>query len=129
MEEYVFGLFKDETTNLIPTYDKAMQLLRMFAASPRQFEIIACDTDDCGHGLTNLITRLGYDVAGIGGDCWSIVDDFSESRWARTFGQKLNGYQLFESKQDAVSYLTEYKKHKEADFDNDFVVVEVWSTT
>ena len=127
LDQYVFGRFKEPVTNLIPTYERARQLLDAFSKSPRKFEIIFC-----GYGLDDLnleafaplkMQGLGYDVAGVSGDGWSIVCDMPESDWARPFIASLNEFGLFQTRLDAENYLREYRAHQEADFDSPFDVV------
>ena len=131
LDAYVFGDFKDCDTNLIPAYDKAVKLLGMFSRSPRRYEIIFC----CTHGEEEQLERLaseslsvqplGYDVAGVEGDYWSIVDDMPESPWAEPFRARLNGHGLFSNKEDAEQYLRAYQNRGEPDWDAGLRVVFV----
>jgi hypothetical protein len=63
------------------------------------------------------LTPLGHDVASVKGDFWSIVEDFSDSKWAVPYRSQLNSNGLFDSCEVALQYLQEYQDHKEADFD------------
>lgn len=129
LDAYVFGDFKDFDTNLIPTYQKAVELLQMFERSPRQYEIIYCCGDE--KDLEELsqqefrIEALGYDVASVTGDCWSIVDDMPDSPWAEPFRTRLNAHGLFPNKEDAEQYLQEYQDRREPDWDAELRVVFV----
>lgn len=78
LEEYVFGDYVDDDATVIPTLQKARELLFLFANSPRDFEILYCEADVFADDLEDEAEYrlLGFDVAGITGDCWSIVDDF-----------------------------------------------------
>lgn len=129
LDRYVFGHYKDPETNVIPTYEKARELLDALSSSPRRFEIIFCGTgpdDPALHALTTLIRQdLGYDVAGISGDCWSIVDDIPESDWAKPYIAILNESGLFPTRSNAERYLGEYRENQETDFDSNFNVVFV----
>ena len=129
IDEYVFGDFKDMESNVIPSLPKALDLLKMFSASPRTFEVIFCCDGPDAESLQRLnkdkIVHLGYDVAVVTGDGWSIVDDFSGSEWAAHFAERLNQNGLFAARSDAESYLREYRRHSEPDHDMDFDVVYV----
>jgi hypothetical protein len=129
LEQYDYGKFKDPVSNLVPTYEKAQQLLDAFSRSPRKFEIIFC-----GHGPDDLklnafaslkMQGLGYDIAGISGDGWSIVSDMTASDWARPFVASLNESGLFPNRVQAEEFLRQYCAHKEADYDCPFDVVFV----
>jgi hypothetical protein len=134
MDEYVFGRVKDKDTNLIPSLETAVGLCKMLGRGGRRFEIIYCsDTEqqpilrcELEIGSTEF---LGYDVAGISGDCWSIVDDFSSNDWARPYRQRLNPSGLFLERADAESYLRDYRAHGEPDADSAFDVIEVIRVT
>lgn len=121
VEQYVFGEYKDDDTNLIPTLDSALLLYSLLQPSRYRYEILLCGSDShVVHGidLEGLdVEHLGYDVAVVRGDYWSIVGDFSQSDWARPFRNQLNNYGLFSQKEDAVEYLREYQRHGEVDAD------------
>ncbi len=69
------------------------------------------------------VAPLGFDVAVLQGDYWSIVGDFSRSAWARRFRERLNPYGLFANANDAGRYLYEYKHRNEPDSDMALEVV------
>jgi hypothetical protein len=129
LNDYVFGNFKDFETNLILTYSKAHELWMAFSKSSREFEIIFCcaGPDDVAmNSLTSVEWQaLGYDVAGICGDYWSIVDDIPASDWAKPYVAALNESGLFRTRNEAAQYLREYRDHREADYDSQFDVVYV----
>jgi len=130
IDEYVFGDFKDKDTNLIPTFDRAVKLYRLFNSSSRAFEIIFCsptpdNAQDCKLGTGADLEMLGFDVAGTSGDCWSIVQDIPGSDWTLKYLAALNPNGLFTSHVIASDYLGEYKLRREADFDSDLDVVHV----
>lgn len=122
----LFGDFRDFDSNLIPTLNLAQSLLTLFSMSPRQYEIVFCSDDwPVDPPASVQLLPLGFDVAGITGDCWSIVDDFPASPWANRFRAALNEFGLFPRRQNAVDYLAAYREHNEADSDYDFDVVHV----
>ena len=129
LDEYFFGNFKSMETNLIPELSSAGHLLKMLSASPREFEIILCcagpTSKDFQAFRREQILGLGYDVAVVQGDCWSIVSDFTESDWSRSFLRRLNEFGLFTDRADALNYLREYRAHGEADADMPFEVTYV----
>ncbi len=133
IDDYVFGDYKDIDSNLIPEFAKAYELWQRFGDSPREFEIVACCRDPDDPLLTTIPSgtsrtlSLGYDVAGLNGDCWSIVEDFARSEWARHYHLLLNDNGLFDVKTDAENYLEEYKRNCETYHDAGFVVVFVVS--
>jgi hypothetical protein len=128
LDDYVFGCYKNEKSNLIDNYGKARELLERLHCSSRNFEIIGwCHESDKAvlHSLVppaNTVTHLGADVAVINGDYWSIVDDIPSSPWATSYVTLLNNYGLLPSESIALKYLREYRKHAEADWDCDFEV-------
>jgi hypothetical protein len=130
MWDYVFNDdFKDET-NLISSWDKAVELHKRLSQGSRKFEIIFCcqgpDSDDMRRLGSKKIEHLGYDVAGIvDGDYYSIVNDFSNNNWANAFRAKLNEFGLFDYRHDAEQYAESYKAHGEPDADVDFDIVYV----
>ena len=129
MDEYVFGGVKDEGTNLIPSLQAAVRLCEMLGRGGRGFEIIYCRDGEepiPGPGLEiGSAESLGYDITGISGDCWSIVDDFAQSQWAKPFCLRLNPSGLFVGRTDAEAYLREYIRHNEYYADAAFKVIEV----
>ena len=128
LDDYVFADYKSLDTNLIPTYDKAVELWKRLSISRRQFDVIAwCVNED--DPLLETVSQagarwkpLGFDVAGIGGDHWSIVEDSSIQPWARRFLRVLNDHGLFEDREIADEYLREYIRNREADWDIGFQV-------
>ncbi len=131
LEAYVFGDYKSPDSSLITDYLKALELWGQFAVSRRRFEILFCGVgpDDpklCKtQSLTKAIDALGYDVAGMRGDCWSIVEDIPASEWAAPFAQALNENGLLSLRVEAQRYLDGYREHKEPDCDIPFDVVFV----
>jgi hypothetical protein len=133
-DAYVFGGFKCRDTNLIPSIDAAVRLLKMFSASPRRFEIIRCtDRTDESHESRNVNdsanTLYGYDVAVVIGDFWSIVDDMPKDAWAAPYLTSKNAYGLFPEKTTAEQYLLDYRKNAGLDSDFDFSVVAVYGVS
>ncbi len=132
MDAYLFGGLKDDSTNLIPSLRKAVRLCKMLRRGGRRFEII--HVQSAIHSVAGCPPEiegehLGYDVAGVSGDCWSIVLDFPVSDWALPYRERLNQYGLFVEGADARSYLEDYRAHNEPDADSPFDVVEVMRTT
>lgn len=129
LDAYVFGDFKDGDSNMISEYGKALELLRMFPTSSDRYEVILCcegGTSQAIHKLTPVRSKpLGYDVAVVRGDYWSVVNDFCGSQWAAPFVAKLNENGLFGTREVAETYLQHYVKHKEADWNMCFDVVFV----
>jgi hypothetical protein len=132
MDDYVFGGFKDYDTNLIPTFERARELMGRLSHSPRAFEIIMCSADavpeEQGRSLvgpTHRVVPLGYDVANLHADYWSIVEDFALGPWSREYLPRLNDSGLFVDHQSAVDYLTGYREHDEVDADSPFDIVFV----
>lgn len=129
LDFYVFGECKDPRTNLIPHIEVARDLLAQLSRGGRRYEIILCCEGPDSEALTRLpaacAERLGFDVAAIRSDYWSIVDDFSKSSWAEPFRSGLNEHGLFRSGKDAERYLREYKRRNEADSDSPLEVVYV----
>lgn len=129
MDEYVFGDFKDLDTNLIPSLQAAIRLCRELSLGGRQFEIIYCrdpmlPLPSCL--IKNAsIDHLGYDVAGIDGDYWSIVYDFSKNNWSLSHKSKLNKNGLFYNKHDAQMYLDAYIKNCDYYWDSNQCVIEI----
>ena len=129
LDEYVFGDIKSNETNLIPYFGTALTLLKKLSSSPRAFEVIYCGTGPEDPILDELavekVVALGYDVAGVTGDGWSIVGDFASGEWAVAFANRLNSYGLFRDRADAQAYLKGYEDHNEPDSDIPFDVVYV----
>ncbi len=132
LEDYVFGDHKRrDDSSLIVEYSKALELWRRFAVSRRAYEILLCSSGPADGEIENIdprsatIISLGYDVAGISGDCWSIVQDLPDSQWAQPYVQRLNGHGLFTTRQDAEAYLQDYITKQEADWDLPFEIVFV----
>jgi hypothetical protein len=129
MDEYVLGDIKDAETNLIPSRREALRLQKTLKESGERFDVIYCrNTSDSLRGTDLQMQNsewLGYDVAAIRGDYWSIVDDFSPEEWATSFRRGLNDHGLFSEKSDAEQYLREYRARDDADADAPFEVVEV----
>ena len=133
MDEYVFGDFKDDDTNLIPSLEAAVKLCGMLRSGGRQFEIIYCRDAEQPVPLSQMgigsVQSLGYDVAGIRWNYWSIVEDFSIGDWAIPYHKRLNPNGLFGEKSDAEAYLRDYRAHRDHDWDSGFNIVEVLRIT
>jgi hypothetical protein len=130
LDAYVFGSYKDRTTNLIPDYGRALELWQRLSASDRRFEVLWCSTDPSIPTPDSPSPRmaydpLGFDVSAIGGDYWSVVDDISRSEWAVRFVSLLNQNGLFQARDDALAYLDEYVRNREPDWDSGLRVVFV----
>ena len=131
IEDYVFGAYKDADPSLIIDYSKAIELWQRFKVSRRPYEILLCCSGPDDQSITEVkqrgasIAPLGYDVANIRGDCWSIVGDYSVGEWAKLHVEGLNNNGLFNTRGDAEQYLKGYVDHQEADWDTPFEVVFV----
>lgn len=129
LDFYVFGACKDSRTNLIPSLDTARRLRDWLSTGGRQFEVLLCCEDSrCPLVLQLPVLErvpLGFDVAGIKGDYWSIVADFSQSAWAKPFFTRLNQNGLFDRRMDAEEYLQGYIRHGEPDPEGQEVVYVV----
>lgn len=121
--------YNDDETGLIPSYERAVELYRLFSRSPRAYEIVYCCEGP--EGLADLPADrveaevLGYDVAVMPGDLWSIVLDVPSSDWTAPFRARLNQYWLFDNREDAEKYLQRYREEEEHDWDLPFQVVLV----
>ena len=133
MEYYIFEGVRDPKTGLIASREKAARLLGMFEHSPRAFELIWCrhvcdnETESAGGSKDREAVgkRLGFDVAGLGGDFWSIVADLPEQGPVGRFAKRLNDCGLFGKVSDAREYLIEYQRLRLHDSDMAFAVLEV----
>lgn len=131
VEDYVFGDYKDEATNLIPSFDSALRLHCALSSGGHKYEIVFCCEDSDSDAVHRIernglkIEHLGYDVANLRGDYWSIVGDFSRSAWASHFRGGINEFGLFRRRADAEAYLKEYRDRGEPDSDSSFDVVYV----
>jgi hypothetical protein len=131
IDDYVFGAYKNLNSNLIDDFSQARELLERFCDSPREFELIGwCRESEIARfsalaPAVSSFSLLGSDVAVVGGDYWSIVEDIPESRWADKYVDRLNEYGLLPGEVVAMSYLNEYRQHAEADADCDFEVGSV----
>lgn len=129
IEDYVFGDYKNQTTNLISSLDRALQLYRSLSGSKYKYEILFCsEGPDAVNRMEEehlKIEHLGFDVASLRTDYWSIVADFSRNEWALHFLNALNEFGLFRGRSDAEAYLREYRKHDEPDSNSLFIVVYV----
>ncbi len=131
LDEYVFGEYKDLETDLIPSIELAREVLESLSGLRRSFELLFCchgpDDEAIQEVEGNRLVPLGYDVAFVTGDGWSIVSDFSDGDWARPFCSRLNENGLFNTRIDAESYLALYVEHKDIDYDGPFdVAYIVW---
>ncbi len=128
LDEYVYGDYKEEDSSLIPTLHRARELLTMFDDASRDFELVYCEADDFVNELQAGADYelLGYDVAGVSGDCWSIVADFTAEPGFEEQSSKLNNFGLFDHAHDAEKYFRDYKAAKLPDYDCGFSVCKVW---
>lgn len=130
LESYVFGEYKDEKSNLIPTFMRALELHHALSrVSKRSFEIIlVCsgpDSELIASHIEVVDQQLGFDIASVQSDYWSIVDDFSKSKWAFRYKSTLNEFGLFSERGDAEEYLNEYRSRQEPDKDSPFEIFYV----
>ncbi len=126
--DYYFTDVKSEETNLVVELETARKVLKSFANSTRNYEILFCCEGNEDSALRVLrekqhVTLFGYDVAGVAGGGWSIVGDWSPSEWARAFLPRLNEFGLFSNFADANEYLEHYIENREFDFDSRFSIV------
>lgn len=128
-EASIFGDYYDDETDLIGSYERAVELYRLFSRSPRAYEIVYCCEGP--EGLADLPADraeaevLVYDVVCIPGDLWSIVLGMLPSDWTGPFRARLNEYWLFDNREDAEKYLQKYREEKEHDWDLPFQVILV----
>lgn len=127
LDDYVFGNYKDAATNLITDYRRARELCQRLEASPREFEVLAwcLGVDDPILSTVpnrNCLKVLGFDVAVVSADCWSIVEDMPETTWAQPYQEMLNANGLFDERTIADEYLKKYRALGEADYDSDFQI-------
>src|SRR2546425_8550530 len=111
IEEYVFGEYKSEE-GVIPSLEKAKELLALFRDSPRLYEIIYYETLDEA-GLANKSGKgefLGFDVALSKGDRWSILADFPEHPAMDRWASRVNDHGLFDSVDLAEGFLSDYRR-------------------
>lgn len=129
LEEYFFGNTKSIESNLIPEFLVAVQLMNKLVGSPREFEVLLCCTGPESELYLSFrpdqIIGLGYDVAAISGDGWSIVSDFAMGDWSEPFLHRLNEFGLFNSRDEALNYLRMYRNRSEPDADMPFEIVYV----
>jgi hypothetical protein len=131
LEDYVFGDYKHPESSLIPDYSKAVELWQRFRVSRRAYEILLCCSGPDDPLLATTKTNsasldpLGFDVAGVYGDCYSIVGDFTNREWAKPYSNGLNENGLFRARDEAERYLKEYRDHREGDWDAPFEVIFV----
>ncbi len=129
LDDYIFGNVKSEITNLIPDYATAVDLMQRLSCSGRRYQLLLCcpgpNENGCEIIKLNEATALGYDVALLKGDGWSIVGDFSSGEWAKGFLPQLNENGLFRHQSDAERYLHAYREHHEPDAEMPFEVAFV----
>ena len=128
MWKYVFEGVTKEETNLIDDIGKAREILEGLEKEGEEVEVIYVTENPEVGGYCRLKEGkegLGWDVAGVMGDYWSIVSDISDQEWARRFRSLLNRHGLFQEKKIAIEYLDQYRKNREADWDSPFDVVFV----
>jgi len=122
LDDYVFGPYmSDAEGGLIPTLELARELLGRFSPSPREFEIIYCQTPDeddsqCSYPL------LGYDVASVL-PFWSVVADWPTREGFEQFAESLNDYGLFSDLQQAERFIDRFR---EAYPENDRTILHIW---
>ena len=133
MDFYVLGDCKDRETNLIPSFDAARKLATRLSQGGARYEVICCCEGPKSPALAavpeDTVEHLGYDVAGVRGDYWSIVGDFPSSPWADGFRSRLNEHGLFSLRADADEYLRQYTERREPDSNAAFDVVYVARVT
>ena len=129
LEQYVFGDYKNDATNLISSFDSAVRLYLLLSLSKHRYEILCCCKDpEVVRSVERdsvEIEHLGYDVAAVRRDYWSIVADLPQKSWTSRFRNRLNGFGLFARRADAETYLREYRDRGEPDSDSPFDVVYV----
>jgi hypothetical protein len=129
LDDYVFGGVKSDTDNVIPSFALAYSLWTKFTSSPRKFDVIFC----CGSPehlaadiCSDKLMPLGYDVATIRGDAWSIIHDCPSGDWTNSYVDRLNKFALFDNAHDAMQYLNDYKLRGEADSDMNLEAIFVF---
>lgn len=129
MDDYVFGDVKDIDTNVIPSLEAAIVLCAKLSSGGRRFEILYCRDGQqpipVSGSEMRRVEHLGYDVATVRSEGWSIVDDISVRDWAASFRQVLNANGLFPKKVDAEAYLRAYRLNGDPDANFQFDIVEV----
>jgi len=130
LDQYVFGDYKDLNSNLIPTFVKALKLWTDFSVSTRDFEILLCSTGAIESEISGIsqhakLEPMGFDIAGVTGDYWSIVNDIPGCEWSRKYAKEINEFGLFNTYDIANSFLGDYIRHGEPDNDSDFSIVFV----
>lgn len=117
LDEYLLGDVIDDDTNLVPTFAAALEVARLIPLDLRSdFEIIyvnCVDDEPPTDAGTDEPELLGFDVACVTGDRWTIVGDFATGEWAEAFRRKLNAYGLFRQRTTASAYLAQYRAHGE----------------
>jgi len=111
---------------------KARELLSLFARSPRKYEIIYCESTEAERGAGELPACtnqsgqfLGFDVAPIGGEFWSILDDMPAE--LKTYASDLNPNGLFDKQSSAEEYLDKYRRMELPDYDMPFMIWRVYA--
>lgn len=129
LDSYVFGDYKDSRTNLIPSLEAAEDLSARLSRTGREYEVLVCCEGPESELVRSVeparVEHLGFDVAAVQADYWSIVDDFSTSPWTEQLRSGLNEHGLFQTERDAARYLREYKRRNEPDSDSPLEVVYV----
>ncbi len=129
MWEYLLGETIKEETNLIEDAGKAKEIFLGLKKEGEDVEVVYVTENPEEGGYCQLGEEekegLGWDVAGVRGDYWSIVSDISDREWAKRFRSLLNRHGLFQEKKIAIEYLDQYRKNREADWDSPFDVVFV----
>lgn len=133
MNEYILGDVRNEI-GLIESFETAKKLYGQLGKTPLKFAIIwCCDWQQAMQAIEAKklapmgAVLMGFDVATLGGDYWSIVGDFpNDERFAEAFC-RLNKYGLFSEFDDAEKYLHEYRSLKVPNHDSLFRIVEVFS--
>lgn len=127
LDDYLLGDVMDEETGLIIFLTKAADMLYRLNRVKNNYELIyCCEGPDSKRNEGCKLEELGYDIAGLNGDCWSIVFDFCQSNWAEPYKPHLNRNGLFDSKHESCAYLMAYIDHREADYDSSFDIINVY---
>ena len=129
MWEYLLGETIKEETGLIEDMEKAKEIFSGLKREGEDVEIVYVTENPEEGGYCRLAEEkregLGWDVAGVRGDYWSIVADMSDREWAKRFRSLLNRHGLFQEKKVALEYLDQYRKNRDPDWDSPFDVVFV----
>ena len=110
VDAYVFGGYRDDQTGVILTLDRALGLFELFRLSSRAYELIYISSTPFGPPSEEVaLKEFGFDVAGPGGDFYSVVYDFPKSKPLYPFLSRLNDAGLFSDAESAEQFLMEYR--------------------